>query len=270
MDDNQNPYEPPKADVTPPPSVSQPQVLLPQPRALPAKAGINWLSASWSLVKNNLGTWVLLTVSLFAIQMLVSMVIAQSGMQDQSLQPILLLLVTLLSTFISGGILLGIRNADSGQPLQLDCLFEGFRQKLAPLAGLGALSFGASQVSEYILTSMVGLNLHALETGTIATEGFFTAVAPEQMILGVILYLLVLLLFWFATPLVALNDVPVFRAITLSFNACLRNPLPLILYSIAMGAILIAGMIPLLLGLLIVVPWMFSSMYVAYKQIFLQ
>ena len=73
MNDNNNPYEPPKSDVTPVTN-DQNLSLLPAPRSLPAGAGISWLSESWPMVKSNLGTWVLITLALFAIQFVLGIV----------------------------------------------------------------------------------------------------------------------------------------------------------------------------------------------------
>jgi uncharacterized membrane protein len=101
-------------------------------------------------------------------------------------------------------------------------------------------------------------------------EDLLNGVNTGLIAVGVVLLLFVMMLFWFATQLVALNDVPVFQSLTMSFKACLRNPLALLVYMLLVLLLLILGMIPLLLGLLVVVPWLFASMYVSYRQIFLQ
>jgi uncharacterized membrane protein len=114
------------------------------------------------------------------------------------------------------------------------------------------------------------MNMELIQSDMSRPEDLLSGVNTGLVAVGVILLLLVMMLFWFATQLVALNNVPVFQALSMSFKACLRNPLALIVYSLLVVVLLILGVIPLLLGLLVVVPWLFASMYVSYRQIFLK
>lgn len=265
-----NPYEPPKADLTPPPALAGGAgVLLPEPRSLPAGASYQWLAASWSLVKSHLGTWVLLVLTLFMVQMVFSLLLSQ--LMDGGLSLLGILLITVISALLNGGILLGVRDISQGQPLQVGYLFEGFRQKLAPLATLGLVSFAVAQAVEYIVKEVAGFDFEALlQTGVAAPDVGWGQIMPEQMVVMVAVYLLNMMLFWFATQLVALNDVPVWQALGMSFKGCLRNPLPLLLYALLVFLLLILGAIPLLLGWLVVIPWLFVSTYFSYRQIFIQ
>ncbi|MDD5393097.1 MAG: BPSS1780 family membrane protein [Thiothrix sp.] len=259
MSDN-NPYSPPKSDVTPPPIPSDGMELLAEPRSLSAGAGISWLAESWPLVKSNLGVWVLITLALFAIQVILGLIPVAGDIASSLIGPIL-----------SGGILMGARAVYFGEPLRFDYLFEGFKQKLVPLLGLGGLTLGIMFLFGIIIGgAFVGMNMSSMETGVVSPEGMMSSLNIGLIAVGIILLLLVMMLFWFATQLVALNDVPVFQSLTLSFKACLRNPLPLLLYGLAVFVLMLLGALPLLLGLLVVVPWLFASMYVSYKQIFLQ
>ena len=85
-----------------------------------------------------------------------------------------------------------------------------------------------------------------------------------------ILSILVGMLFFFATPLVALNQVPVFKALGMSFKGSLRNILPILIYGFIIMILIILGAIPLFLGLLIVIPMIYVSSYAAYRQVFLK
>ena len=117
--------------------------------------------------------------------------------------------------------------------------------------------------------AFVGMNMDSMDPN-MTPEQLLSGVNTGLIAVAMILLLLIMMLFWFATQLVALNDVPVFQAIITSFKGCLRNPLALLVYSFVIAALMILGALPLLLGLLVVVPWLFSSMYISYKQIFLQ
>ncbi|MBU0654677.1 MAG: hypothetical protein KJ914_06025 [Gammaproteobacteria bacterium] len=254
-----NPYEPPKSDVTPLTGSNENLALLPEPRSLSAGAGISWLSESWPMVKSNLGTWVLITLALFAIQFVLGIVPVAGDIISSLIGPV-----------FTGGILMGVKAIAGGDALRFDYLFEGFKQKFGSLVGLGALTLGIMFLFGIIIGgAFVGMNMDTMQPDMNPAE-LLSGANTGLIAVGMILLLLVLMLFWFATQLVALNDVPVFQALSMSFKACLRNPLSLLVYSLAALALLILGAIPLLLGLLVVVPWFFSSMYVSYKQIFLQ
>lgn len=258
MSDNNNPYEPPKSDVTPLTN-GENLSLLPEPRSLSAGSGISWLSESWPMVKDNLATWVLITLGLFAIQFVLGII---PGAGD--------IISSLIGPVLTGGILMGARAVAGGDSLRFDYLFEGFKQKFVPLLGLGALTLGIMFLFMVIIGgAFVGMNMDNMEPG-MTPEQLLSGVNTGLIAVGMILLLFVMMLFWFATQLVALNDVPVFQALTISFKGCLRNPLSLLVYSLAVLVLMILGTIPLLLGLLVVVPWLFCSMYVSYKQIFLQ
>lgn len=260
MTDNNNPYQPPRADVTPPPIPSSNLTLLAEPRSVPIGAGVNWLSESWSMVKGNLGVWVLITLALFAIQFVLGMV---PGAGD--------IVSTLIGPVFTGGILMGARAVAGGEPLRFDYLFEGFKQKLGPLLGLGALTLGIMFLFGIIIGgAFVGMNMDLLQNEVTTPQDLLGGINTGLIAIGVVLLILVMMLFWFATQLVALNDVPVFQALTMSFKGCLRNPLALVVYLLLAVLLMILGIIPLALGLLVVVPWLFASAYVAYRQIFLQ
>jgi energy-converting hydrogenase Eha subunit A len=267
MNDN-NPYSPPKSDVTPPPAPVTERTLLPEPRSLPAGAGINWLSQGWPLVKNNLGVWVLLTLTLLAIQIVFSALISPFTLSP--VLPVIIFFLTVISTVLSAGIMLGAQSADSEQGIRFEHLFAGFKGLFKPLASLGVVAFCISQILEFLIRTVLGIDINAVSAGTLDPATFFDQITAANIAIIVILYLLTTMLFWFSTPLVALNNVPVFQSLSMSFKACLRNPLPLLIYCIAAMVLIILGAIPLALGLLVVVPWLFSSMYTAYKQIFLQ
>ncbi len=259
MSDN-NPYQPPKADVTPPRVPVSSMELLPEPRSLSAGAGLGWLAASWPMVKSNLGVWVLITLALFAIQFVLGLI---PGAGD--------VVSSLISPVFTGGILMGVRAIAAGENLRFDYLFECFKQKLWPLVGLGALTLGITFLFVVIIAgAFVAMNMDALQSETITPEDLLNGVNTGLIALGVVLLLFMMMLFWFSTQLVALNDVPVFRALGMSLKGCLRNPLALLVYLLLMMLLMILGAIPLLLGLVVVVPWLFASMYVSYREIFLK
>ena len=74
--------------------------------------------------------------------------------------------------------------------------------------------------------------------------------------------------YWFAPALVALEGMSAISAMKMSFVGCLKNVLPFLIYGVIAGVLFILGSIPLLLGLLVVIPMLTASIFVAYKEIY--
>lgn len=283
MNDN-NPYSPPQSDVTPPPLPSSNGELLAEPRSLPASAAFQWLAQSWALVKTNLGLWVLMTLALFAIQAVMGFVPVLGDIATSLLNPV-----------FTGGLLLGMRAVERGEALRFDYLFEGFKQKFAPLLGVGALTFGVLILFMIIIGGLlVGMNLDVIQEGGFDPTKMLNGLSVGLLAVSVIIGILVMMLFWFTTQLITLNDVPVFESLSRSFQGCLRNPLSLLVYVLVVMVIMLALMLPpgllffaqvategsmvllvvaalvLFAELLLLAPWLFGTMYVSYKAIFLK
>jgi uncharacterized membrane protein len=73
---------------------------------------------------------------------------------------------------------------------------------------------------------------------------------------------------WFAPALVILDDQPGLQALWASLLACLRNALPLLLYSIVSSVLLLFAVIPLGLGLILWIPVMLLTIYTSYRDVF--
>jgi uncharacterized membrane protein len=73
---------------------------------------------------------------------------------------------------------------------------------------------------------------------------------------------------WFAPALVILDDQPGFQALWISLLACLRNAMPLLLYSIVSSVLLLFAVIPFGLGLILWIPVMLLTIYTSYRDVF--
>lgn len=278
-----NPYSPPQSDVTPP-LLDTSSELLAEPRSLPASAAFQWLVQSWALIKPNWGLWALMMLVWFAIQVVLGIIPVLGDIATSLLNPV-----------FTGGFLLGMRAVERGEALRFNYLFEGFRQKFVPLFSIGALSFGALLLFMILIGGLlVGMNLDTLENSdfdpTHVLNGFNIGVLAVSIIIGI----LVTMLFWFTTQLIALNDVPVFESLKRSFQGCLRNPLALLAYVVMLVVIfLLLTLFPallffaqmtqegnmlllalaalvLLVEILLFAPWMLGTMYVSYQTMFLK
>ena len=75
---------------------------------------------------------------------------------------------------------------------------------------------------------------------------------------------------WFAPALIVLQGVSPFEAMKASFTGCMKNWASGLIYFILIGLLFLLGCIPLFLGLLVVSPIIFASIYTAYRDIFIE
>ena len=88
------------------------------------------------------------------------------------------------------------------------------------------------------------------------------------ILFGLLLALPLVMAYWFAPALVALDGFSAVTAMKLSFQGCWKNLLPFLVYG-GLGLLLVlAGMLPLLLGLLVVLPMLIASLYVSYRDVY--
>jgi len=116
--------------------------------------------------------------------------------------------------------------------------------------------------SDYFLAMYAG---QELDPATLASN-------PSNMVMGFIIMMvcgvLIAMLSWFATPLIALQSVGVFKAMGMSFKACLKNWLALTVFGFVMVFWMIVSIIPLGLGLFVLLPIISISIYTSYRKIF--
>ena len=225
MSELANPYSPPRSNVRLPEQPLATYQLLAEPRAVPAVMGFKWIGKGWGLMKPDLGMWILMLLTVMVFNILISFLPFIGGIIN-----------TLLSPVFAGGMLMALRGAEQGQRVQFSSLFAGFSTRFAPLLGLGALNLAMW----LIVVTCLGVlfwsffAIYGADVATVDLPSSFSSTAVLlAVLLGFIGFAVISMLLWFATPLVALQDVPVFKALGMSMKACLRNIVPLLLYSLA-------------------------------------
>ena len=268
MADQQNPYESPSSDLL----VEQdfePGSLLGEPRKHPFGRGAGWIAEAWNYFKQSPLNWILMIVVLFALMFLAALIPFVGSLLINVLYPVLL-----------AGILLACRDLDAGKRFSIERLFAGFsipqRNRL--------LILGVLYIAFSLLLVVISVVFFGLIFGLAGMEGGFDdPAAAEQLMesVGGVVFLLVALIalavtipvimaFYFAPALITFNDLEVMQALKLSFRGCLRNIMPFLLFGILMILLSILAMIPMGLGMLILAPVGMISIYVCYKEIFLQ
>jgi hypothetical protein len=140
-----------------------------------------------------------------------------------------------------------------------------------PLAVLGAVLLAGA-----LLSALVGqaLGLDAV-LGAVAVDGPESAMGRAQLGSGM-LALLLLLAFsllmsaslWFAPALVVLRGLAPLAAMRASLLAVRDNGLTFLLYAVVQLLLSAAATVPEHLGWLLLVPWMLTTTYVSYRDVF--
>ena len=253
----ENPYQPPVADLQPQRDQQDDNSLLDEPRRLPFLAGARWIGAGGQLFGRSWGMFILMFIIAFAISMAFQFI------------PIVNLLFSLLYFVLVGGWMVACQRAWDGETALLEDLFAGFRNNFGSLVLLGLL-YLAFTVVFVILMFVVMFPLTLAMGGGIGDgDGPGALFFVFLFVFIVLITLPPLMAVWFAPALIILNDQDVLTAVRQSFFGCLRNILPFLLYALLALLLLIAGSLPLLLGLLVVMPLLACSVYASYRDIYI-
>ncbi len=268
MSDNQNPYTTPESKVSDPAqNNTDALILLDAPISNSVGSAWDWIKSGFSNFAASPLFWVI-NIILYGVIFIILSLIPLLGM----------LLTSVLSPVLIGGLMLGTYAVSQGQPMTVPHLFAGFKKNTGSLAGVGLL---------YLL----GIILLLLATGVIAylTGGFdaFKSLAgsqsgqadPAQMLaaygtlkIAGIFYLVmsIPLVFSiiFAPALIVMHDLKALQAMKQSYSGAMKNILPLIVWFILATVLIFLGAIPVGLGLLVVFPALTASTFAAYKAIF--
>ena len=230
-------------------------------RTAPAGRGWNWISEGFAFFRRQPLTWVLITLVLIALGIASALVPVLGGLALQVLTPAL-----------SAGLMLGCRRLEEGGELTVGALFSGFSVRGGRLVGLGALGLVATVLVFALIGVVLGLGMWTLlgaqASPEMGPEGVLTILLG--VLIAVALSIPIYMAMWFAPALIALNDLSLGDAIRSSFGACLRNMLPFLVYGVVMLVFMVVAMIPIGLGLLVLLPVLFTSVYASYRDLFFE
>lgn len=227
-------------------------------RAVDAGQGWAWIAKGFELFKKQPGIWIVIVVLLFVILMVLAFI------------PLLGALATfLLMPVFTGGLMLGCRSLARDGTLEINHLFAGFNTQTGNLLVLGAISIGAWIVIMLPVLAIVGVGafMGASHGGAAGIGGMGVSFLLAFLIvfaLSIVIYMAL----WFAPALVVLRGTAPVAAIKLSFNACLKNIVPFLIYGIVVMVLGIVATIPIGLGWLVLGPVLGASVYTAYQDIF--
>lgn len=240
-------------------------------RIVDASHGWRWIAAGLVIFRRNPPAWILLIAVLFI------------GSRVLFAIPLVGVIAVLVAPNFFAGLAHGAQALEQGKPLRLAYLASGFLKNAGPLITIG----GVSLVGQFLMLmamvlvggeTITGIS-KTMVTGAATPETIeaMRAAAPRMMaamVVGFAVSLPLMMAVWFAPLLVFFNDVKPLAALMLSFWACLRNILPLLIYGMAVLVPLVI-LTPISiavrqpdLGLWLLAPILVPSIYVSYKDLF--
>lgn len=188
------------------------------------------------------------------------------------------LVAVLLMPVLVAGYMRLCRALEEEEEVELTHLFEGFQKHAARLVALGGFAMLGILVASIAMVFIGGEALTKLledfqstSDPQLLAEAMWTAgsgVAPSLLV-GFTLMIVLMLALQYAPMLVFFNDVPPFAALRASLSGTLRNLIPYTVYSLIMQVIaLVLSLLPFNIGLIMLLPLGFTSLYVSYRNIF--
>lgn len=251
-----NPYSAPAAPVADPAMAVQGN-FVPGGRGVGAGRGWSWITEGWGLFKEQPWMWIGIWVAMFVILALIGLIPFLGTIANAILWPV-----------FSAGLALGCRALAEGERLEFGYLFAGFRERLGTLAGVGALTFVIALAIGIAVALGMGVSMATMFGGARpATEEAAIATLLAVLVMLALLLPLVMAM-WFAPLLVVFHERGVLEAMKESFQGCLKNIVPFLVYGVIGLVLAVLVTIPVALGWLVMGPVFVISMYTSYRDIY--
>ena len=225
--------------------------------------GVAWISEAWPYFKSNPLGWIGSIIVLFIISAVIGLI------------PLGSLVLNIFFPVITGGYMLGCMAYKEGGSFEFQHMFAGFKGPyFNRLVLLGAIYFAATLVVIILMIILAFIMIGGFEFFQQLEEAQAEDISAYTMdillitLIGASLFLPLIMSIWFAPVIIVNRDESATSAMVMSFNACLKNILPLTLYGIVAFILSILAAIPLMLGFLVLLPVLSASVYVAYQDCF--
>ncbi len=239
---------------------------VPASRVVETGRGWEWVVKSWPMFTASPGKWMLTTIVYFILYSICAKFPWTRGFIGD-----------VMAVVLTAGMLFACDQLRASKPLLVGHLFEGFRRESQSLFVTGAIYALACLVIGAIFSLMMGAAISASVITSVLMNGGIGALLTflVGVVAGSLMAILVWLALgvpvamavWFAPALVIFDKVPPVDALRASFDACLKNMMPFLLYGVVMVVPLILGSVTVV-GLLVVSPLIIISIYISYREIF--
>ncbi len=231
------------------------------PHTVGARNGWQWIVDGFNIFRRGAVMWIVLTLTL-AIMWLATLMIPLLGP----------LLFNLFSPVFFAGLLIGCRAIEQSEPLELPHLFAGFKSNVSALVSVGGVYLAGTIIIIGIVFAAVGTSPFTMIKPGKAPDAESAMMIMRSMglalTIAMALYTPLMMAIWFAPALIVFENLGAVDAMKQSFAACLMNMMPFLVYGAVLMVLWIVASIPLLLGLLVLLPVVFCSVYTSYKDIF--
>jgi uncharacterized membrane protein len=227
-------------------------------RVVASGSASEWIRQGWALFIVNPGLWIALTIELLVVLLGLSIVPLVGP-----------LAANLLTPMLGAGMLLACQKVADGKTPEIPDLFAGFRHNSSALVMLGVLYMAAMLLIFAIAVVLGGGSLAGgLMMGHAAGIGLAFGGMIFAMLLSLALSVPLFMAIWFAPALVFFNNMQPVEALKASFNACLKNTLPFLVYGLLVMVLAFFAALPVFLGFLVLIPVLSGSVYASYRDIF--
>ncbi|HDX8377804.1 TPA: hypothetical protein RQM98_000039 [Aeromonas salmonicida] len=232
-----------------------------EPARHPIGRGWVWVRSGFDIFNKGMGVSVAMVLIWFAVGLLLDRLPA-GGLISQ-----------LLYMVWGAGWVVVAQRGYEGNELKFADFFAGFRNKLTPLILGGLLVLALFTLIGLICLGLLSMwGLTSLLTQD--PESMVVSVAQAQglllcLLLGLALLIPVLMAITFAPALIYFHDMGILQAARLSFRGCLTNMWPFLWWGLITAGLMLFGAALMLIGLLVVIPALNYSIYVAYREIYL-
>lgn len=230
-------------------------------RQVDGKQGWQWIVTGFLLFRRVPVVWIVLCTTL----LLIAATLALIPVAGQ-------FIFTLLSPVFLAGLMIGCRTLERGGELEIAHLLAGFRHTATPLITIGGI-YLVGQVLIFGVAMLIGGETmrDLLMAGKRVDENELQEVMSSSLsalLVALTLSIPLMMAAWFAPLLVIFKNLPAVEAMRLSFFACVKNIVAFQIYGFILVVLTIIASIPYGLGLFVLVPTLFASIYASYRDIF--
>src|SRR5690348_1012410 len=230
-------------------------------RQVDGKQGWQWIVSGFLLFRRVPLVWILLCTTL----LLIAATLALIPVAGQ-------FIFTLLSPVFLAGLMIGCRTLERGGQLEIAHLLAGFHSTATPLITIGGI-YLVGQVLIVGVAMLVGGETmrDLLIAGRRVDENELQEVMSSSLsalLVALSLSIPLMMAAWFAPLLVIFKNMTAVEAMRISFFACVKNIVAFQIYGFILIVLTIIATMPYGLGLFVLVPTLFASIYASYRDIF--
>lgn len=229
-------------------------------RVVDAGRGVVWLREGRDYFMSTPGVWLIIVLVFLVFTIGLSFI------------PMVGALNAILVPLLAGGIMYGCRAVARGDRLEFRHLLEGFEHNTPNLLLLGLVNLAMSVAAVAIIFMVVVGVLGTAVLAAVVDESWSGPTAMAGLLLVVVLAAALsvplTMAMWFAPALIAFHNLSPLEATKLSFLACAHNVVAFLVYGLILVPLTLCALLPLGLGLLVLAPVVWASIYVSYVDVF--